>query len=129
MVQKTPLFNMDYNDALTFAEHDLKTLGRTVAFSGRAEMNRRKMAMVQDNIELSSEFSRYVFEHPEIEDQLPADAEVVLLPEDNAELKALNRKMGKRMEAQGERVVYVSIKKLRPRTYSRIEGLELSHVG
>ena len=24
LVQKTPLFNMDYNDALTFAENDLK---------------------------------------------------------------------------------------------------------
>lgn len=92
-------------------------------------MNKREMTMIQDNIELSAEFSRYVFEHPEIEEQLPVDAEVVLLPEDNAELNALNRKMGKRMEAQGEHVVYVSIKKLRPRSYSRIEGLELSRVG
>jgi len=24
-VKKTPLFNQDYNDALTFAEHDLKS--------------------------------------------------------------------------------------------------------
>ncbi len=91
-------------------------------------MMKREMAMVQGNIELSAEFSRYVFEHPEIEEQLPADAEIVLLPEDNAKLKALNRKMGKRMEARGEHVVYVSIKKLRPRTYSRIEGLELTRV-
>lgn len=83
--------------------------------------------MVRSNIELSAEFSRYVFEHPEIEAQLPVDAEVVLLPEDNAELKSHNLAIGRDMESRGEHVVYVSIKKLRPRAYSRIERLELSY--
>jgi len=88
-----------------------------------------KMAMVEGNIELSAEFSRYIFEHPELEEQLPSDAEVVLLPEDNADLKAFNTSMGRQMEAQGEHVIYVSIKKFRPRAYSRIEELELSQIG
>ena len=87
-----------------------------------------EMAMVQENIELNAEFSRYMFEHPEIEEQLPVDAEVILLPEENSELKAFNKAMGHRMAAKGGHVGYVSIKKLRPRTYSRIEGLELSQM-
>ena len=39
LVQKTPLFNMDYNDALTFAENDLKAnwAHYEVLFSGGQE--------------------------------------------------------------------------------------------
>ncbi|MFH1968746.1 MAG: DUF5647 family protein [Verrucomicrobiota bacterium] len=59
--------------------------------------------MTQKNIELSAEFSRYLFEHPEVEATLPADAEVVLLPEMDAELSAYNQAMGREMEAQDEK--------------------------
>ena len=37
--------------------------------------------IVDRNIELSAEFSRYLFENPEIEKETPVDAEIVLLPE------------------------------------------------
>jgi len=30
--------------------------------------------MIERNIELSTEFSRYIFEHPEIEAKIPIDA-------------------------------------------------------
>ena len=81
--------------------------------------------LVQMNIELSAEFSRYVFEHPEIEERLPVGAEIVLLPADNIELKQFNLATGGKMTAQGIRVTYVTIKKMRPRSFSRIEELEL----
>ncbi|MEK7296854.1 MAG: DUF5647 family protein [Planctomycetota bacterium] len=41
----------------------------------------REKEMVERNIELSAEFSRYLFEHPEIEATIPIDAEIILLPE------------------------------------------------
>ena len=44
--------------------------------------------MIDRNIELSAEFSRYLFEHPEIEGKIPVDAEIILLPEFDKELKA-----------------------------------------
>ena len=79
--------------------------------------------MTQKNIELSAEFSRYLFEHPEVEATLPADAEVVLLPEMDAELSAYNQTMGHEMEVQGEKVIYVRLGRLRPKVMSRIESL------
>jgi len=79
--------------------------------------------MTLKNIELSAEFSRYLFEHPEIEATLSADAEVILLPELDAELSAYNQDMGRKMEARGEKVVYVRIGRLRPRALSRIKSL------
>lgn len=79
--------------------------------------------MTEKNIELSAEFSRYLFEHPEIESELPMDAEVVLLPEFDAELQTYNEKLGRAMETQGEKVAYVRVGRLRPKTLSRIESL------
>jgi len=79
--------------------------------------------MVQKNIELSTEFSRYLFEHPEIESTLPRDAEIVLLPDFDTRLCAYNRKLGRAMEARGEKVVYVRVGQLGPKTISRIESI------
>ena len=84
--------------------------------------------MIERNIELSAEFSRYLFEHPEIEDQISIDAEIVLLPEFDKELKEFNLRLGKDIEANGSKVVYVMIKNIRPKTLSRIEKIELEPV-
>ena len=80
-------------------------------------------AMVQKNLQLSAEFSRYLFEHPEIEGILPRDAEIVLLPEFDAKLRAYNRKTGREMEERGEKVVYIRVGQLRPKAISRIESV------
>ena len=88
-------------------------------------MESAETSLVEKNIELSSEFSRYVFEHPEIEDKLPSDAEIVFLPEYDRELREHNLNLAKDLEAAGTKVVYVRIERLRPKVLSRIEGLEL----
>lgn len=90
-------------------------------------MNEEK-EMVERNIELSAEFSRYLFEHPEIEGRIPIGAEIVLLPEFDEELKEFNLRLAKNIEAEGGRVVYVSIKEIRPKTLSRIEKIDLDSV-
>jgi hypothetical protein len=87
-------------------------------------MNEEKI-MIERNIELSAEFSRYLFEHPEIEEKLSVDAEIVLLPEFDKELKEFNCQLGKNIEKEGGKVVYISIKEIRPKTLSRIEKIEL----
>lgn len=84
--------------------------------------------MVEHNIELSSEFSRYLFEHPEIEAKMPIDAEIILLPEFDQKLKEFNLELGKDIEVHGDKVVYVMIKDIRPKTLSRIEKIELESV-
>jgi len=84
--------------------------------------------MIDRNIELSAEFSRYLFEHPEIEGKIPVDAEIILLPEFDKDLKAFNAKMGKDIEAEGGKVAYVTIKSMLPKSLSRIENIELESV-
>jgi len=84
--------------------------------------------MVERNIELSAEFSRYIFEHPEIEEKIPVDAEVVLLPEFDKELKEFNLQLGKNIENEGGKVIYISIKEIRPKVFSRIEKIELESI-
>jgi len=87
-------------------------------------MNREK-EMVERNIELSAEFSRYLFEHPEMEEKIPTDAEIILLPEFDHELKEFNVNLGKDAETAGTKVVYISIKEIRPKVLSRIDKIEM----
>jgi len=87
-------------------------------------MNKERV-MIERNIELSAEFSRFLFEHPEIEGKIPVDAEVILLPEFDQELKEFNLQLGKDIEAEGGKVVYISIKEIRPKVLSRIDKIEL----
>jgi len=88
----------------------------------------KEKRMVERNIELSAEFSRYLFEHPEIEEKISVDAEVILLPEFDMELKEFNLQLGKNIEKEGGKVIYISIKEIRPKTLSRIEKIELESV-
>ena len=77
------------------------------------------------NIELSTEFSKYIFEHPELEKSIPEDATIVLLPDYDKELYENNLTLGKEKEKNGEKVFYVRIKQIRPRSISRIEGISI----
>ena len=88
----------------------------------------REKKMIERNIELSAEFSRYLFEHPEIEENIPLNAEIILLPEFDQELKEYNLKMGKDIKAEGSKVMYIRIKNMRPKALSRIEKIELESV-
>jgi hypothetical protein len=85
-------------------------------------------ALIERNIELSGEFSRYLFEHPEVEEVLPMGSEIVLLPEFDKELNDYNARLGQDMEANNQRVVYVIIKDMRPKRLSRIKKIELRSV-
>lgn len=90
-------------------------------------MNKEK-EMIERNIELSAEFSRYLFEHPELEEKIPIGAEIILLPEFDQELKEYNLKLGRDIESEDGKVVYVAIKNMRPKLLSRIERIELESV-
>ncbi len=91
-------------------------------------MNKEKK-MIERNIEISAEFSRYLFEHPELEEKLPVGAEVILLPEFDRGLKEYNLKLGKAIESEQGEVVYVAIKNMRPKILSRIEDVRLEAAG
>lgn len=74
------------------------------------------------NQKLSTEFDLYITEHPEIEDQIPDNALIVLLPEYDKELARKNSELALRHREPGQPVVYVRIDRLRT---SRLDGLQL----
>ena len=84
--------------------------------------------LVELNIELSAEFSRYLFDHPEFSERIPPDTEIILVPEFNVELRDYNLSLGKEIEAEGEKVTYVSIKGIHPKTHSRLAEVELRQI-
>ncbi|OGJ89278.1 MAG: hypothetical protein A2268_10355 [Candidatus Raymondbacteria bacterium RifOxyA12_full_50_37] len=83
------------------------------------------MSLTEKNVELASEFSKYIFDHPELESRIPGDASIVLLPEYDKVLRSHNLKTGKQMEKGGKNVFYIRIKSLRPRVLSRIEHVAM----
>lgn len=88
----------------------------------------KEKELIERNIELTAEFSRYLFEHPEIENKIPIDAEIILLPAFDKELKEFNLTLGKNIESEGGKAVYISIKDMRPKALSRIEKIELETI-
>jgi len=81
------------------------------------------------NLALSTEFSRYVLEHPEVGESLPANARVILLPQEDPELCRTNLEIAEnqRHREPDQPVVYVYIEKVAP-VKSRLENLRLEAV-
>ena len=61
-------------------------------------------------------------EHPEVEEKIPDNAMIVLLPEYDKELAEKNMGLAEANRGSGQTIVYVRVEKLRA---SRIEGLTL----
>ena len=76
------------------------------------------------NVTLSTEFNKYLVEHPEFAEQIPDEAVVVLLPADDPELCQENLRLmedNKSIDDVPNRpVVYVKIERLAPPPPSRL---------
>ena len=81
--------------------------------------------LIEKNINLSIEFSKYIFEHPELEDKIPKGSQVVLLPEYDEELCKFNKTIADKQREKGQPVVYVKIEKLFAPRLSRVSKAEL----
>ncbi len=66
------------------------------------------------NLKLSTEFDLYLLEHPEVAEQIPENALIVLLPEEDPELREKNLEMAKARRVSGQAVVHVWIEKVAP---------------
>jgi hypothetical protein len=76
------------------------------------------------NLVLSTEFDRYVLEHPEFAEKIPNNAQVVLLPDDDPQLCQVNKDLAERQREEGQQVVYVQIGSLAPQI-SRLSNVRL----
>lgn len=66
------------------------------------------------NLELSTEFDRYVLEHPAFAEKIPLDGLVVLLPKYDRELRNYNLRVAEKHREPGQPVVYVEIDGIKP---------------
>ena len=73
---------------------------------------------------LGVEFDRYLLEHTEILEQLPEDAEIYFLPEDDPELSQENLKIAEAQKTEGRKVILVKISRLSP-LRSRLQDVRL----
>ena len=89
-------------------------------------MKKKKDDIFMRNSELSMEFSKYVLEHPEIDELLTEEKLIIFLPEFDPELKEFNMRMAKDIETEGREVLFVKVKHLSPKITSRLVGVELA---
>ncbi len=80
--------------------------------------------IVTKNLILSTEFDRYVIEHPEFAEKIPLNALVVLLPDDDKELCKINMEIADKQREEGQQVVYVHIGEIAPQV-SRLKDVTL----
>ncbi|MEK6678600.1 MAG: DUF5647 family protein [Nitrospirota bacterium] len=78
--------------------------------------------LFKKNQQLSTEFELYLLEHPEIEEKIPDNAMIVLVPDYDKELAEKNTELAEANKELGQPIVYVRVERLRA---SRIEGLSL----
>ena len=88
-------------------------------------MKKKSDYFFMKNSELSLEFSKYVLEHPEMDEVLTEEKLIIFLPEFDHELKEFNLIMAKEIEAGGGKVLYVRVKQLTPKVSSRLVGVEI----
>lgn len=74
----------------------------------------RRKDLAYKNLALGVEFDKYMIDHPEIIDKIPDRSSTVFLPEYDRELYEANLKLARKRIAEGEKVVFVRIKKLAP---------------
>ncbi len=76
------------------------------------------------NLIFSTEFDRYIIEHPEFAAKVPLNAQVVFLPDDDEELCRVNMEIAEKQREEGQQVVYVHIGGVSPQL-SRLTRVSL----
>lgn len=70
--------------------------------------------------ELSFEFSRYILAHPEIEQKIPLDAQIVFQLENSPEFNSWAKETAEKQQEKGQPIVIVHIDNLVPPLESRL---------
>ena len=87
----------------------------------------RKEDLFKKNHVLGVEFDRYLLEHPEFLEQIPENAEVYFLPEEDPELSQENLRIAETQKAKGGKIILVKIGKLSPQR-SRLQDVRLESI-
>ncbi len=69
-----------------------------------------KELITRKNLELLEYFHRYAFEHPEVLDRIPRDAQLIILPENDPELLKVNEQIVEECKRAGRRFVVFRVR-------------------
>jgi hypothetical protein len=83
----------------------------------------KKETTIKGNLDLLDTFMKYAFDHPEILDDIPPDAELVILPRGDPELYEANKRLAESLSREGKKVVVVNLQK------PRIPKPKIAHLG
>lgn len=72
------------------------------------------------SLEVSTEFDRYVFAHPEVAEKIPENALVIFLLEDDSKFSKKSLEIARKQREEGQPVILVKIKGLAPPVISRL---------
>ncbi len=70
--------------------------------------------VIKNNLALHGEWMRYVFEHPEVLNQIPKGAELVIIPNNNQALARENQKIAHNLKNKGLPFVIVHLNLPKP---------------
>jgi len=87
----------------------------------------RKEDLFEKNHLLGVEFDRYLLEHSELLEQIPDNAEIYFLPEEDPDLSQENLKIVEAQKAKGRKIVLVRIGRLSP-PRSRLQDVRLESI-
>ncbi len=89
------------------------------------DMEKQKEKFFARNSELSIEFSKYVLDHPEMDELFSDETIIIFLPEFDLELRDFNLKIAKEIESEGGKVLYIKVKQMAHKVSSRLIGVEV----
>lgn len=76
------------------------------------------------NLILSTEFDRYLLDHPAFAEKIPTNAQIVFLPEHDPELCKINMEIAKKQREKGQQIVHLHIGSVAPQI-SRLKDVSL----
>jgi hypothetical protein len=81
-------------------------------------MNEREF--VDKSLSLSFEFNRYLIAHPEVAENIPKEAQIFFILEDDPEFSEKEMRLAKNSREEGRPQVFVKVEKLIPPFESRL---------
>ena len=79
----------------------------------RTEVRKVPRNVVERNIALAGELMRYLLEHPQVFSALPDNFELVILPDDDPEMRLYNLELLDTYKSQSKPIVFVRLKSAR----------------
>jgi hypothetical protein len=73
----------------------------------------KKEMAVKKNLDLLNEFMKFAFENPKVLEEIPPEAELIILPINDPELYEYNKKAAAKILSHGREIVFVKMRKPR----------------